>query len=67
MLGISPHALPPDPYPAQPDPQTEEQYPAYLALLGGSYCKTQFTSGISIPRAITSVHTKIPLGERVAL
>lgn len=33
----------------------------YLALLGGSYCKTQSTSGMSTPRAITSVHTKIPL------
>lgn len=62
IQGISLHALPPDPSLTQPTPQTEDQYPAYLALLGGSYCKTQFTSGISIPRAITSVHTRIPLG-----
>lgn len=33
----------------------------HLALLGGSYCSTQFTSGISMPLAMTSVHTKIPL------
>lgn len=36
----------------------------YLALLGGSYCSTQSTSGMSIPRAITSVHTKTPLQRR---
>lgn len=36
----------------------------YLALLGGSYCKTQWTSGMSMPRAITSVQTKMPLGRR---
>ena len=36
-------------------------YFAHLALLGGSYCSTQLTSGISMPLAMTSVHTKIPL------
>lgn len=55
---------PPDSCLPQLNPQTEEQYLTYLALLGGSYCKTQLTSGISIPRAITSVHTRIPLAMR---
>lgn len=39
----------------------------YLALLGGSYCKTQWTSGMSMPRAITSVQTKMPLGRRKSI
>lgn len=43
-------------------PRRGRPAPPYLALLGGSYCSTQFTSGMSIPRAITSVHTRIPLG-----
>lgn len=40
--------------------ETEICYP-HLALLGGSYCSTQLTSAMSMPLAITSVHTRIPL------
>ena len=32
-----------------------------LAELGGSYCNTQCTLGISTPRPITSVHINTPL------
>lgn len=34
---------------------------SYFALLGGSNCMTQSTSGMSTPRAITSVQTRTPL------
>lgn len=37
--------------------------PCYLAQLGGSHCRTQLTSGMSMPLAMTSVHTRIPLHE----
>ena len=40
-----------------------KQEHSYLAELGGSYCMTQLTSGMSIPRAMTSVHTSKPLGK----
>ena len=33
----------------------------YLALLGGSNCMTQSTSGMSTPRAMTSVQIRTPL------
>lgn len=38
---------------------------SYFALLGGSNWMTQSTSGMSTPRAMTSVHTKTPLKQQV--